>query len=345
MPICGSIPPQAGWCEKPIPYGSNQCMSVPCSQVSQPVYCSGQFCSSNPNATASIIQTDRSGKTTLTLGTASQGILGSTCLSNCGQGTGFFGLGGEAANVARSVAGVVAQVLPALTPIGPFVAAGSALAENVERSQSGMALNLSGILGAVGNIIGGANLGQYSTFGQVLGGGLNIASAALAPQPQAVAAPVYGPVYNPIPPYQAPAPPAVRTMAAAPVVVGAGMALVSREAVKILLTKIAATLGRRGITLSSAVELARKLGKFFTSPEAIATYMGLAVGELALLITAHSARKRRRMNPANSKALHRAARRIKSFHRLCIHTDVLKSRSRGARSRCGTCRKSPCRCR
>jgi hypothetical protein len=38
----------------------------------------------------------------------------------------------------------------------------------------------------------------------------------------------------------------------------------------------------------------------------------------------------RRMNPANSKALRRAARRIKSFHRLCTHTDLIRTH----RSRC-----------
>lgn len=53
---------------------------------------------------------------------------------------------------------------------------------------------------------------------------------------------------------------------------------------------------------------------------------------------------RRTMNVANAKALRRAARRIKGFHRLCQHTDLIKSRSRRSSSRCGTCRKSPCRC-
>lgn len=57
-------------------------------------------------------------------------------------------------------------------------------------------------------------------------------------------------------------------------------------------------------------------------------------------------RKHRRMNPANSKALRRAARRIKSFHRLCMHTDVIKSssRRRSYGKRCNTCRVSPCSC-
>ena len=48
-----------------------------------------------------------------------------------------------------------------------------------------------------------------------------------------------------------------------------------------------------------------------------------AVSELALAGPGH-----RRMNPANSKALRRAQRRLKSFHRLCVHTDALKPRKR-----------------
>jgi hypothetical protein len=47
-----------------------------------------------------------------------------------------------------------------------------------------------------------------------------------------------------------------------------------------------------------------------------------AVSELALAGPGH-----RRMNPANGKALRRATRRIKSFHRLCGDADVIKKRS------------------
>lgn len=207
-----------------------------------------------------------------------------------------------------------------------------------------MALNLSGILGSVGSILGGANLGQYSAFGQIAGAGLNIASAALAPQP--MAAPVYG-----IQPYGPPSVPMVAqpVMSKVPQVIGAAGALsigsAALAAARAILPKVAAALGRRSVTLSKAVDIARKLGKFFTSPEAIALYMGITVAELAQLITAQSARKRRRMNPANAHALQRAARRIKSFHRLCTHTDLIRSRRRGASAaRCMTCKKSPCRC-
>lgn len=57
---------------------------------------------------------------------------------------------------------------------------------------------------------------------------------------------------------------------------------------------------------------------------------------------------RRRMNPANAKALRRSMRRLKSFDRLCVQTNKLlhrsPSRSRRSSVRCTTCRSSPCRC-
>lgn len=72
-----------------------------------------------------------------------------------------------------------------------------------------------------------------------------------------------------------------------------------------------------------------------------------AVSELMVAGPGH-----RRMNAANAKALRRAARRIKSFHRLCRSTDLLSPGKRGGGRRrggsvavlCPSCRKSPCRC-
>lgn len=54
-----------------------------------------------------------------------------------------------------------------------------------------------------------------------------------------------------------------------------------------------------------------------------------AVSELILAGPGH-----RRMNPANSKALRRATRRIKSFHRLCGEADVIKTRRRSCAKKC-----------
>lgn len=81
--------------------------------------------------------------------------------------------------------------------------------------------------------------------------------------------------------------------------------------------------------------------------------IGLTVYEANLLTGWYATKKKRkRINPANARALRRSVRRIRSFHRLCQHADVLgrPSRSRSyaysapRRGRCGTCRKSPCCC-
>lgn len=204
-----------------------------------------------------------------------------------------------------------------------------------------MSLNLGGILGAVGNVLGGANLGNYSWVGDLAGAGFNIAGAALTPQPTYAAAPIY----NPLPAYTPPpAPMATQTMSAVPAFSVAAGAIARVTAP--ILTKIAVKLGLRARpSLNRAMELVRKAAKILTSPEAVATALGITVAELATLITSSSARRRRRMNPANSKALRRAARRIKSFHKLCTHTDVLRGRGRSRAARCGSCRKSPCRCK
>lgn len=68
------------------------------------------------------------------------------------------------------------------------------------------------------------------------------------------------------------------------------------------------------------------------------TGLGLTAMEANLLVSWQAQRrKHRRMNPANSKALRRAARRIKSFHKLCQHTDLIKTHHRRAPVR-GRCR-------
>lgn len=94
----------------------------------------------------------------------------------------------------------------------------------------------------------------------------------------------------------------------------------------------------QNITRAKLYSMLKRFGPDFLISAGILT--AAAVSELAVAGPGH-----RRMNPANSKALRRSVRRIKSFHRMCQSTDVLKSRGRRAPSRsCGTCRKSPCRC-
>lgn len=350
MPICGSLPVPPNYREDRLPNGQCILVFAPLNPVGQTYYQQGTFVSTNPNALVTVQQTDAAGRQTLTVGTAARGTIGTICTKNCGAGTGFFGLGGGAAEIARTVGSVIAKIAPALTPAAPFLAVGSTLAENVERSQTNMALNLSGILGAVGNVLGGANLGDYSVLGQISGAGLNIASAALAPSapavqysPYPIAAQVSAPVYGPV----APAQPA---MQAQPVgAFGVSSSAVARLVAPILL-KIATKLGYKRLpTLRRVITMVRKMAKFLMSPEAVAAALGITAAELASLIVADNQRKRRRMNPANAKALRRAATRIKSFHRLCQHTDLIKSHRRSAPrymgASCGTCRSRPCKCK
>ena len=133
--------------------------------------------------------------------------------------------------------------------------------------------------------------------------------------------------------------PVVRTLSAAPAVRAVGKAgarvFTGRGMVAALiapvLIKIATTLGRNTMSVRGALKIVRRMGKFL-EPAAIAVALGITVSELAELIMAGANMPRRRMNPGNTSALRRAARRIESFHRLCVRTDQLRSpRRRAAR--------------
>lgn len=173
----------------------------------------------------------------------------------------------------------------------------------------------------------------------VLGGGQQVPTRQVATRTATSFVPSYGslqfgtPAYNNAPVSAEPV--------AFPLV---GMASAAARMAAPVLAKISAYIGRR-TSLNKALSLARTLGRQLGSPAAVGAALGITVSELATLITAGSHRTRRRMNPANSKALRRAARRIESFHRLCSRTDMLRSRGRRSSSRCGSCRRSPCRCK
>jgi len=74
------------------------------------------------------------------------------------------------------------------------------------------------------------------------------------------------------------------------------------------------------ITRSKLHSMLKRFGPDFLITAGIMS--AAAVAELALAGPGH-----RRMNPANARALRRATRRIKSFHRLCGDADVIKRRS------------------
>lgn len=202
-----------------------------------------------------------------------------------------------------------------------------------------MSLNIGGILSAASGVLSGVSSGNYLS---ALGSGLSGAAAAFQQQPVYAASPVYA-----MPGYSPPALPAP-TMQAQPVgAFAVGAAVASRIAAMTapILTKIAVKLGLRARpSLTRAMSIVRKAAKLLGSPEAVAVALGITTAELATLITAQSSRKHRRMNPANGHALRRAARRIKSFHRLCQHTDILKSRSRRPSGGCFKCGKKKCSC-
>jgi hypothetical protein len=267
--------------------------------------------------------------------------VGSKCVKNWAD---EFDAGQYLTDVGVGIAKGVAFLAPALTGAGALAAAAWAASNFTQTlQQSGalkMGLDLGGIFGGLSNVVGGFSSGNYLG---ALQGGLQIAGSAFAPSPQPMS---YGPVYSPPPQiYQQP-----QIIQAQPVmgVFPAGAAAMTRLAAITapILAKIAVKLGLRSRpSLNRAMDLIRKSAKILTSPEAVAAALGVTVAELAQLITAHGARKRRRMNPANSKALRRASRRIKSFHKLCTHTDVLKGRGRrSSPGRCVSCKKSPCRC-
>lgn len=95
--------------------------------------------------------------------------------------------------------------------------------------------------------------------------------------------------------------------------------------------------GHKNITRKRLYQMLKRFGADFLVSAGILT--AAAVAELAM-----AGPGTRRMNPANARALRRSARRIKAFHRLCGHTDLIKTRRRSFGS-CGTCKRSPCRCR
>lgn len=96
------------------------------------------------------------------------------------------------------------------------------------------------------------------------------------------------------------------------------------------LIKIAQAMGRRTMSLRTAVKQIRKLGKFL-GPVATAAALGITFAEMAEIIVADSSRTRRRMNPANVHALRRSMRRVSAFHRLAQKADMLRGGSRSRR--------------
>lgn len=210
-----------------------------------------------------------------------------------------------------------------------------------------MAFNTSGFLGSLGGIIGGLG-GGSNPYASGLGSALSLTSNVLTAangrsrgRPIVPGAPMRG----------APAAGAVALLGAA----------TAKGLTKEVFLSGAKILTRLGIPFKPSPQafshaLKRALGSIASLARrvpngtmvSILVGLGISAGEAYLLTAWYSQKKRvRRMNPANSRALRRAARRIKSFHKLCQHTDLIKTHRRAAPSfgrKCGTCRKNPCGC-
>lgn len=204
-----------------------------------------------------------------------------------------------------------------------------------------MALNLGGILAPIFGLMGNTSNPYAQSIGQI---GSAFAGAYNQPRQPSYAMPQQVVQAMPV------------SNAGVPMIRPPGQA---RGLTKEVFDAGVKVLGRLGVPFSASPSgfssaLKRSLGSIASLARRTpsGTMVGLLVGlglsafEGSLLTVWHSQRKRgRRMNPANAKALRRSVRRIKSFHKLCQSTDIIKSRSRtSSRSRCGTCRKSPCKC-
>lgn len=128
----------------------------------------------------------------------------------------------------------------------------------------------------------------------------------------------------------------VQTMGMASMPVVSQTVRAAAAGIQQILIRVATVLGLRTMTLQRAMKIYRKLARTIVDPFVIAQIMGLTVGQLGELLVADAQRTRRRMNPANSSALRRAARRIESFHKLCVRTDKLRAPRRRSAPRRGS---------
>lgn len=177
------------------------------------------------------------------------------------------------------------------------------------------------LFGQFGNIIQGA-LGLLGRTGGPVGGVANVGSTLIAGL-----LPASGPVVGAVPGLPAPTTVAMAAVPRLPSMAGALAGVIQP-----ILIKVATFLGRRTLTLRETIKIIRRFSKLL-APASIAVVLGITVTELGSLILADAQRARRRMNPANVRALRRSMRRIESFHRLCVKADTLRRPGRrGARS-------------
>lgn len=190
------------------------------------------------------------------------------------------------------------------------------------------------LFSSVGSDISGIFSSPATGGGQIVGG----LDTGVSPVP------VSYPTYSGVPEVFGPTAPMPAAAGSVPMVARAIAAGIPRWAAMLpnlwqaIQTKLPMLGSSRAITF--LLSTLRRYG-----PTVLAGFIGsAALNELLSYTATH---KRRRMNVANTKALRRSMRRLKGFHRLSNRVEQQLSRSAGrrrSRTRCGTCRKSPCVC-
>jgi hypothetical protein len=184
-----------------------------------------------------------------------------------------------------------------------------------------MAFNVGQFLGGVSQTFGGSSNPYLSGFGQIAGmASAFVPQAAAAPVVYAQAAGSAYPVSNTVN-----LPAKIPTSGMTKDIFDAASKLLARLGIPVRSASGFIPAAKRA--LSGVASLARRTPA--GTVISLLTGLGLTAMEANLLVSWQAQRrKHRRMNPANSKALRRAARRIKSFHKLCTHTDLLKTHHR-----------------
>jgi len=223
---------------------------------------------------------------------------------------------GQVGATAALVAGVSPAALAAL-PAGSTFLAGSKVFLGPGHGQPSpqgaqpMALDLGNLLGAVGSVFSGSTIGNFAT-----------AASQFIPQPVSYTALPVAQVQS----SQLPVVVAGRNQLTKEIF-DAGAKVLARLGVPLRTVTASTVTSALKRALGSIASLARRTPS--GTIVSLLVGLGLTAYEANLLTAWHAQRRPgRRMNPANSKALRRAARRIKSFHKLCVHVDVLKSRGR-----------------
>lgn len=205
-----------------------------------------------------------------------------------------------------------------------FIPSFGAVAPQPTQGADAMAFNLPGFLGNVSNAFGNSGSSYISNIGLATG----IASQFF-PQPSSRSLPSINPTAGGSMMMVSNNLPAIRSgTTLTKEIWDAGSKILGRLGIPVRpsASSFSSALKR---TLSSIASLARRTPS--GTIVSLLIGLGLTAMEANLLTVWHvQKKKRRRMNVCNSKALRRAGRRIKGFHKLCQHLDIKKTVHRAA---------------